>query len=91
MELPSDLEKKDKVLEIINAKEKNISYYGIPYDDLVMKFCSKKHIKDLQKLVNFKFTIDKKFHFDEKRMNNLSFMIEKRASHFIDLLQNKNT
>ena len=87
MELPSDLEKKDKVLSIINAKEKNISYYGISYDDLVMKFCSKKHIKDLKKLLNFHFNIDSKYNFSEKRMNNLSFMIEHRASYFIELLE----
>ncbi len=90
MELPTDLENREKVIEIITAKEKNISFYGISYDDLVLKFCNKKHIKDLNLLANFKFNIDEKYGFSKKRMDNLSFMIRYRAKHFIDLLEKQN-
>ncbi|MBR2840880.1 MAG: XRE family transcriptional regulator [Bacilli bacterium] len=87
LELPKVFEDEGEFINLINDKAKNISYYGMSYDKLVEKYCNKKHIKDLRKLLSFKFTKHKSYNLSNKRLNSLSKMIRIRASRFIELLE----
>ena len=75
--------------EYIEKEEVNISYYGVSYDDLVKEFCDKDKIKQLRKLLNFKFKKHSSYNLSAKRLNCLNYMIQTRAKKFIDLINKK--
>ena len=72
--------------EYIEKDEVNVSYYGVSFDDLVKEFCSKSNIKQLRKLVDFKFEKHSSYNLPAKRLDCLSYMIQERAKRFITLI-----
>jgi len=87
--LPATFENFEEFKKYITKEEINISYYEASYDDLVKEFCNKKQIKMLRKLLNFKLKKHSTYNISAKRLKCLNYMIEYRASHFIDII-NKN-
>lgn len=80
---------KSKFKEYIQREEVNISYYGVSYDELVLEFCNKSHIKKLRKLLDFKFEKHHSYNLSDERIDCLNFMINERAKRFIDILNIK--
>ena len=80
---------KSKFKEYIQREEVNISYYGVSYDELVLEFCNKSHIKKLRKLLDFKFEKHHSYNLSDERIDCLNFMISERAKRFIDILNIK--
>ena len=80
---------KDEFKKYIEKEEVNISYYGVNYDELVKEFCDKSHIKQLRKLVDFKFEKHSSYNLSAKRLECLSYMIQERAKKFIDIINKK--
>lgn len=87
--MPSVFKDKKEFKKYIEKPEINVSYYGVSYDDLVREFCDKSHIKMLRKLLDFEFEKHSTYNLPAKRLNCLSYMIRKRASRFIDVINSK--
>lgn len=88
-ELPNvfnDINEYNKLL--ISAKYE-YSYYDIQNDLLIRKYCTKKHIKDLRKLLNFELTLHSKYNLSDERIKTINRFIQDRAKHYIDILENK--
>lgn len=84
---PKVFNNKEEFNKYIDLPENNISYYGANYDTLVKTYCDKKQVESLRKVLNFKFTKHEKYNLNDERLNCLSNMIEKRARHFIEILE----
>lgn len=86
--MPNVFENRIKFKEYIQKEEINISYYEVSYDELVKEFCNKKQIEKLRGLLDFKFVRDKNYNLSFKRLRCLEYMIQERAKHFIEVLNN---
>ena len=71
----------------INSESLNISNYGVSYDKLVESFCDKRHIEKLRGLLTFKFVKNGQYVLPDNRLELLELMIQKRAIHFIDIIE----
>ena len=88
--MPSLFNNKEKFENYINSENNNISYYGVSYDKLVATFCNNEHVYKLRRLLNFKFDKHEKYNLEDNRLKALEKMIQKRASRFIGILDNKS-
>ena len=86
--MPNIFESRIKFKEYIQKEDLNISYYGVSYDELVKEFCTKNQIEKLRGLLDFKFVRDKNYNLSFKRLRCLEYMIQERAKHFIEVLNN---
>ncbi len=86
--MPNVFENRIKFKEYIQKEDLNISYYGVSYDELVKEFCTKNQIEKLRRLLDFKFVRDKNYNLSFKRLRCLEYMIQERAKHFIEVLNN---
>lgn len=87
--MPEVFDDREKFLEYIWREEINVSYYGVPYEDLVREFCDVSQIVKLRKLLNFCFVKHKSYNLSSKRLELLGLMIRERARKFIEILNEK--
>ena len=65
-----------------------MSYYGVEFDRLVATYCYKEQIEKLKKLLTFKFQKHEKYNLSDTALEILTKMIQDRARHFIEVLEN---
>ena len=87
--MPSLFNDREDFEKYINSENNNISYYGVSYDKLVANFCNNEYVYKLRRLLNFKFDKHEKYNLEDNRLKALEKMIQKRASRFIEILDNK--
>lgn len=87
--MPEVFDDREQFLEYIWREEINVSYYGVPYEDLVREFCDVSQIVKLRKLLNFCFVKHKSYNLSSKRLELLGLMIRERARKFIEILNEK--
>lgn len=83
------LDSETKDLNVLKkyASTDNISYYGLPYDDVVKAICSKDMAADLRKLINFKFVRHPKYNLSEERLNSIEQFINERAIELLNIVE----
>ena len=84
--MPNIFDDFEEFKKYIEKNELNISYYGVSYDEIVKRFCNKTHKDKLRRLLNFKFDKDINYNLPAKRLKCLEYMVQSRASHFIEMI-----
>ena len=84
--MPNIFDDFEEFKKYIEKNELNISYYGVSYDEIVKRYCNKTHKDKLRRLLNFKFDKDINYNLPAKRLKCLEYMVQSRASHFIEII-----
>lgn len=79
----------DDLENIKEAMKSKKSFQGYNFDTQAKRYAQPRHIKQLQKLQNFKFTRHKKYNLDEKWLTAIEQHISKRANEIIDFIHQK--
>lgn len=79
----------DELKNIKDTMKTKTSYQGYSFDEQAKRYAQPRHIKQLEKLENFKFTRHKKYNLDEKWLVAIEQHISERAKEIIGFIHQK--